>query len=232
MVAGGTVSKNIRISKVLGPENVADAYTKPADKCSVEFFRPRMSVRKIAKQVRDAVLQQIQQSFCLCVIVHDHVCSTSLQVLQAKVLFLIDQQSGDQHYALFKLFYPTSFNPEHVFRDAHTVPFCLTTDHILTCLMLFSDFSRQHSFGLLGHVVNGSAASVLISDVGVEYRHGELVWTEGVWKPGSLHGVPWIAQLGHGVGGVSRQLATDAVVCSASQCLVMNTAECPGLSIK
>ena len=30
------------------------------------------------------------------------------------------------------------FKPEHIFRDARTVPFCLTTDHISTCLMMFS----------------------------------------------------------------------------------------------
>ena len=29
----------------------------------------------------------------------------------------------------------------------------------------------------------------------MEYRHGELVWTERVWKPGSFHGVPWIASV-------------------------------------
>ena len=74
--------------------------------------------------------------------------------------------------------------------------------------------------------------SVLISDVGVESRHGELVRQsacgnlaasmeshgERVWKPGSFHGAPWIAQFGYAVGGESRQLATDAVVCTASQC--------------
>ena len=38
--------------------------------------------------------------------------------------------------------------------------------------------------------MSGSVVSVLISDVGVEYRHGELVWTERAWKPDSLHGVP------------------------------------------
>ena len=30
------------------------------------------------------------------------------------------------------------FNPEHIFLDARTVPFCLTADHISTCLMTFS----------------------------------------------------------------------------------------------
>ena len=35
-------------------------------------------------------------------------------------------------------FVTESFNPEHIFRDAHTVPFCLTADHISTCLAMFS----------------------------------------------------------------------------------------------
>ena len=51
-----TASKNIRISKVPGPENVADAYTKPADKRSLEFCRSKMGVTEIPKQFRDAVL--------------------------------------------------------------------------------------------------------------------------------------------------------------------------------
>ena len=51
-----TASKNIRISKVPGPENVADANTKPADKRSLEFCRSKMAVTEIPKQFRDAVL--------------------------------------------------------------------------------------------------------------------------------------------------------------------------------
>ena len=51
-----TASKNVRISKVLGPENVADANTKPADKRSLEFCRSKMGVTEIPKQFRDAIL--------------------------------------------------------------------------------------------------------------------------------------------------------------------------------
>ena len=51
-----TASKNIRISKVSGPENVADANTKPADKRSLEFCLSKMGVTEIPKQFRDAVL--------------------------------------------------------------------------------------------------------------------------------------------------------------------------------
>ena len=51
-----TASKNIRISKVPGPENVADANTKPADKRSLVFCRSKMGVTEIPKQFRDAVL--------------------------------------------------------------------------------------------------------------------------------------------------------------------------------
>ena len=39
-----------------GPENVADANTKPADKRSLEFCRSKMGVTEIPKQFRDAVL--------------------------------------------------------------------------------------------------------------------------------------------------------------------------------
>ena len=35
-------------------------------------------------------------------------------------------------------FVTESFNPEHIFRYACTVSFCLTTDHISTCLMMSS----------------------------------------------------------------------------------------------
>ena len=51
-----TASKNIRVSKVSGPENVADANTKLADKRSLEFCRSKMGVTEIPKQFRDAVL--------------------------------------------------------------------------------------------------------------------------------------------------------------------------------
>ena len=57
-----TVNKNIRISKVPGPENVADANTKPADKRSLEFCRSKMGVTEIPKQFRDAVLQQVHHN--------------------------------------------------------------------------------------------------------------------------------------------------------------------------
>ena len=51
-----TANKNVRISKVPGPENVADANTKPADKRSLEFCRLNMGVTEIPKQFRDTVL--------------------------------------------------------------------------------------------------------------------------------------------------------------------------------
>ena len=39
------------------------------------------------------------------------------------------------------------FNPEHTFRDACTVPFCLTADHISMCLMMFSARFKTAQFG-------------------------------------------------------------------------------------
>ena len=159
-----TASKKTRISKVPGPENVADANTKPADERSFEFCRSKMGVTEIPKQFRDAVL-----SFCFCVIVHDHVCSTSLQVLQANVMShhhdseIVNrlwsdrpQPSGDANiirclWCLTLLmnwhdFVTESFNPEHIFRDVRTVSFCLTTDHISTCLIMFSTRCKTAQF--------------------------------------------------------------------------------------
>ena len=54
-------SKNIRISNVPAPENVADAYTKPADH-SLEFCRLKMGVTEIPEQFRDAVLYQVHHN--------------------------------------------------------------------------------------------------------------------------------------------------------------------------
>ena len=51
-----TANNNVRISKVPGPENVADADTKPADRRSLEFCRSKMGVKEIPKQFRDTVL--------------------------------------------------------------------------------------------------------------------------------------------------------------------------------
>ena len=51
-----TANKNIRISKVRGPVNVADANTEPADKRSLEFCRSKIGFIEIPKQFRDAVL--------------------------------------------------------------------------------------------------------------------------------------------------------------------------------
>ena len=51
-----TASKDIRINKVPGPENVADANTKSADKRSLEFCQSKMGGTEIPKQFRDAVL--------------------------------------------------------------------------------------------------------------------------------------------------------------------------------
>ena len=51
VVAGETASKNVP-----GPENVADANTKPADRRSLEFCRLNIGVTEIPKQFRDTVL--------------------------------------------------------------------------------------------------------------------------------------------------------------------------------
>ena len=51
-----TANKRVPIRKVPGPENVADANTKPADRRSLEFCRMSKGVARIPKQFRDAVL--------------------------------------------------------------------------------------------------------------------------------------------------------------------------------
>ena len=51
-----TANKNVRISKVPGPENVAGANTKPTDRRSLEFCRMNMGVTEIPKQFRDTAL--------------------------------------------------------------------------------------------------------------------------------------------------------------------------------
>ena len=89
------------------------------------------------------------------------MCSTSFQVVQANVMshdpdsenvnrLWSDrpQPSGDANIIrcvwcltllmILRDFVTESFNPEHTFRDARTVSFCLTTDNISTCLMMFS----------------------------------------------------------------------------------------------
>ena len=45
------------------------------------------------------------------------------------------------------MFVAEPVNPVHTFHDACTLPFCLTADHMSTCLLTFSS---QLNFGLLG----------------------------------------------------------------------------------
>ena len=125
------------------------------------------------------------------------------------------------------------FNPEHIFRDARTVFFCLTTDHISTCLVMFSARFKTAQFGSV--LIRGEWKCSICSDqqrwCGVPARRTGSA--ERVWKPGTLHGVPWRARVETWQLSwsrmdsavwirdwwTSRQLATDAVVCTVSQCL-------------
>ena len=114
--------------------------------------------------------------FCyLCVIAHAHMCRDSHQVLQANVMNsasdsvnVIRLSSGNPQpsgganiircLCCFTLlmnlhdFATEPFNPVHIFRDAQTVPFCLTADHVSTCLMSLSARFKPAQFR---HVVNG-----------------------------------------------------------------------------
>ena len=56
------------------------------------------------------------------------------------------------------VFVTEPFNLVHIFRDAHTVPFCLTADHILTCLMSLCTHQASIVLVCSGHVVNGKCS--------------------------------------------------------------------------
>ena len=145
------------------------------------------------------------------------MCSTSLYVLQAngmshnpdsenvnRLWSDRPQPSGDANITrclrcfaqLMNMhnFITESFNPEHIFRDARTVSFCLTTDHISTCLMMLSARFKPAQFcSVVDYVVNGSALSVLISDVGVSGTEHSIHGVPRrvlVRRPVSCHGVP------------------------------------------
>ena len=57
-----TTAKRVRISKVPGPENVADTNTKPTDQRSLEFCRMSMGVTQTPKPFREAVLKFVSVS--------------------------------------------------------------------------------------------------------------------------------------------------------------------------
>ena len=141
------------------------------------------------------------------------------------------------------VFYPTEnlhdfvvepVNPEHSFHDAHTVPFCLTADHISACLTMFSARFKTAQFWSV--LIRGEWKCSICSyqrrwcgvpsrRTGVDRARVEAwqppwspldspVWTRGWWS---------VSTAGNGCSRmqrftVSRQLATDAVVCTASQC--------------
>ena len=85
--------KKVRINKVPGPENVADANTKPADRRSLEFCHTSMGVTEIPKQLRDTVLWHARS---LCVTAHGSTVKMAGTVLamaaaaSARVLTLFD----------------------------------------------------------------------------------------------------------------------------------------------
>ena len=119
---------------------------------------------------------------------------------------------------------PSSLNTSSAARALFPSVWPQTTSRRVSWCSLHA--SRQHSFGLLWYVVNGSVVSVLISDVGVEYRYGGLVRQSACgnlaafiephgWR--SLDtGLVDVTTAGNGCSGmerllVSRQLVTDAV---------------------
>ena len=152
----------------------------------------------------------------------------------------------------FHDFVTESFNPEHSFRDAHTVPFCLTADHIATCHLSLCPHQASTVFGL-------PLDTCCMESVLVTVTTGSGRTRGDVWKRGSFHGVPWTAHFWmrgwwsdttacNGCSGMYcltvSQVATDAVVCTFLQCLDswlrmqwyaqsrQLVLECPKLSIK
>ena len=95
-------------------------------------------------------------------------------------------------------FVTESFNPEHIFRDARTVSFCLNTDHISTFLMMFSARFKTAQFWSV--LIRGQLKCSTL------FLSATLVWSTGMenwygrarvetWQ------LPWIAQFGYGTGG-------------------------------
>ena len=155
-------------------------------------------------------------------------------------------------------FVTESFNPEHIFRDAHTVPFCLTADHIAMCHMSLSLCPHQASTVLVClwtrvvWKVFGTCDDGIWSHSWSPTRRVEtwqLPWSsmdsewrslaasmeshgEVWWKRGSFHGVSWTAQFWmRGWWSVS----TAGYGCSGMHRLTVSrqlVLERPGLSIK
>ena len=139
-------------------------------------------------------------------------------------------------------------NPVHSFHDAHTVPFCLTADHIATCHMSLCPHQASTVLVCLWTCVVWKVFGTC--DDGIWSRHVESHETGVEVLAACETGFPWsptIAQSwyvvdssrsGDGLALVeshekSRQDATDAVVDTVLS-LVNDLAlvERPGLSIK
>ena len=105
------------------------------------------------------------------------------------------------------------------FHDAHIVLFCLTTDDISTCLMMFSARFKTAQFWSV--LIRGEwKCGICYCQrrwCGVPARR--IGTAERVWKFGSFHGVPMDSAVWIRDWWTSRQLATDAVVCTVSLCL-------------
>ena len=187
-------------------ENVTDVNTKPADSRSLEFCRSKMGVTEIPKQFRDAVLT-IFLSLCprswSRVELQSSIFKQTWRVtiptarMSSDFSLIVRSPSGDANIfrwlccftSLMNLhdFVTESFNPVHIFRDARTVSFCLNTDHILTCLMMFSArFKTAQFWSVLDTWWIGSVVSLLISDVGMRgMKYRQYPWSAETFQ------LPW-----------------------------------------
>ena len=94
-------------------------------------------------------------------------------------------------------------NPEHSFHDAHTVPFCLTADHIATC----------HMF-LCPHQVSTVLVCLWTRVVWKVYgTRDDGIWSHS-WSPTRMVERLYLWKQDR---WVSRQLFTDAVECNVSR---------------
>ena len=126
-------------------------------------------------------------------------------------------------------FVTESFNLEHILRDARTVSFCLNTDHISTCLMMFSARFKTAQFWSV--LIRGDwrctilfLSATLGWSTGTENWYGRTrveTW-QLLWSP--TESAVWIRDW-----WTSRQLVTDAVACATSHAITTTGNGCNGM---
>ena len=103
-----TSVKRVRICKVPGLQNVADANTKLADRRSHDFTRISMGATHLPKQFRDTVLRQVLHScLSLCHSSRTHAQrKPSSSVIKSDESRFGQRECQGSHYTLFIEFLP------------------------------------------------------------------------------------------------------------------------------